>query len=804
MLKNYIRIAARKLARNRFHSAINVIGLSMGIAFTMLVATFVWSEYQVNRDLKNADRQFFLTSKWKNPGIGNVFTSLGPLAKALKENYPRLVANYYRWDGITSNVSLGDAHFRESLQVGDSTLLSMYDFSLLQGEARTAFDNPYSVVISAGKALKYFGKTDVVGQTLTIENFSGSKKEFRISAILKTSGHNSVMNLLGGDPDQFFIPATCLSFFGRNMDWNNVNIPGYVELQKGVTAADLQKPLEHLIRMNAPPGLAANLEVVPVPLASMYRKGLGGVVQKMLYTLSFIAIFILAMAVINFVNMSVSRSSSRLKEIGVRKVLGGLRRQLIIQFLTESILLVLLSTGLSLLLYQLFAPGFSSILGKAIPALSALPVYWWGILPVFAILLGSVAGLYPAFILSAIPSVDSLKGGRTSVKENVFLRKGLVAFQFATATIVFVGALIISQQIRLFFSKELGYNKEYIVSAQLPRNWTLPGVQHMEAVRQEFATLPGVKEVTLSYEIPNGNNGGSAGIYKAEQDSTRAIVSQRLATDEHYASVYQIPMTAGTFFNNAGDNAGQDSMRVVINETAARSMGWQDPAAAVGQKIKFLGNSGLTFTVSGVTKDFHFDVMGAAIKPYIFSYVEFAKAYRYFSFKLQPGSTVDMMTTLQKKWASLLPGAAFEYQFMDETLQKLYNNELRLKAASSAATILAFIIVLLGVLGMVAISVQKRTKEIAIRKVIGASVPGIIRLFIREFVPLLFLAGLIASPLAYLIMQRWLNDYATRITITPWPFVTAIICLGIVMAILIVVQTVRAALANPVKSLKTE
>ncbi|HEX9510093.1 MAG TPA: ABC transporter permease [Puia sp.] len=804
MLNNYFRIARRQLARSRFHSVINIIGLSMGIAFTLLVAAYVWSEYQVNCDLTHADRQFFLSSKWKVSGIGGEYTTLGPLAKALKENYPGLVANYYRWDGVTSNVSLGDRHFREGLQIGDSTLLSMYGFPLLYGDPQTVFNNPYSVVITEERALKYFGRADVVGKDLTIENFSGSKKDFRITGVLKTPRQNSVTAWLNNDANHFFIPSTCLTFFGRNMDWQSIHIPSYVELQKGITAADLQKPLQHLIQMNAPPGLAANLEVIPLPLKTFYRQGFGGVVQKMLYTLSFVAFFILAMAVVNFINMSVSRSSSRMKEIGIRKVLGGLRRQLIVQFLAESTLLVLLATGFSLLLYQLFAPWFAGVLGKKIPGLSSLPWYYWVSLPVFVLLLGSVAGLYPAFVLSAMPSVDSLKGGRASVKENILLRKGLVGFQFATATIVFVGALIVSQQISLFFSKELGYDKEFIVSAQLPRNWSLPGVQHMETVRQEFAALPGVKDIALSFEIPNGNNSGSTGMYRLGEDSSRAIVAQRLIADEHYGSTYQIPMTAGSFFHAPGQNAGQDSMRVVINETAARALGWQNPSAAVGQPVKFLGFSGQTFTVSGVTRDFHFGPMGSAIQPYTFVHVSLANMYRYLSFKLRPGNTAERMEELQKKWAALLPGAAFEYQFMDETLARLYSSELQLKKAASTATILASIIVLLGVLGLVSISVQKRTKEIAIRKVIGASVPEIIRLFIREFVPLLLGAGLVASPLAYLIMQRWLNDYVTRITITPWPFALAVICLGAVMALLIALQTVRAALANPVKSLKTE
>lgn len=807
MLNNYFRIAGRQLARSRFQSAINVIGLSTGIAFTLLVAAYVWSEFQVNKDLRHADRQFFLSSKWQKNGIGLGFTTLGPLAKALKENYPGLVANYYRWDGVTSNVSLGDKHFREGLQLGDSTLLTMFGFPLLYGDARTAFDNPYSVVITAEKALKYFGRTDVVGKDLTIENFSGGKKDFRITGVLQTPTINSVTILLPGDGNHFFIPSTCMSFFGRvmdgNMGWSSTHIPNYVELQKGVTAADLEEPLRHLIKMNAPPALAANLEVVPIPLKTMYREGFGGVVQKMLYTLSFVALFILAMAVINFVNMSVSRSSSRMKEIGVRKVLGGLRRQLIAQFLTESVLLVFLAMTLALLFYHLFAPWLAGILGKPIPALSSLPWYCWVILPAFGLLLGFIAGLYPAFVLSAMPSVDSLKSGRASVKDNLLLRRGLIGFQFATATIVFVGALIVSRQVSLFFSSELGYNKEFIVSAQLPRNWSLQGVQHMERVRHEFASMPEVKDVTLSFEIPNGNNWGSLGIYRLGEDSTRAIVSQQLTADQYYADTYQIPLVAGTFFNRAGENDGQDSMRVVINETAARSLGWRHPEDAVGQQVKFTGGSQI-FKVSGVTRDFHFGSMGAAIQPHTIIHVTLANRYRYFSFKLKPGNTGDRMEALQKKWASLLPEAPFEYQFMDDTLARLYRNELQLKSAASAATILAFIIVLLGVLGMVSISVQKRTKEIAIRKVIGASVPAIIRLFLRQFVPLLLLAGLVASPLAYWMMQRWLNDYVTRITITPWPFVLAVLSLGGIMVLLIVVQTVRAALANPVKSLKTD
>jgi len=682
-----------------------------------------------------------------------------------------------------------------------------HGFPLLYGDPRHVFENPYSAVITEKAAKKYFGRTNVLGENLTIENFSGGKNDFRITGVLAKPFHNSVTWLNGEFDNQLFLSNAVLSYFGRNMAWQNSFIVNYVELQKGIGPEALKAPIAHLLKVNTPPSINDNLEVSAVPLADYYMTTDGGTVQKMLYTLSYIAFFILLMAIINFVNMSVSRSGSRMKEIGIRKVLGSLRRQLMLQFLTESIMLTGMATLLALVLYWLAAPWFSAVLGKEIPPLSALPGLAWILIPLFALLLGTVAGLYPAFMLSSMPSVDSLKGNKASVRENIGLRKGLVSFQFAMATIVLVGAIIVSQQISLFFSDRLGYDKEYMLSAQLPRDWSPKGVQRMATIRNEFTALPQVKDVSLSYERPDGNNIGNIGIFPASGDSAHAVVSQLMVCDEHYADTYKIPLAGGAFFNQPGTGNVQDSDRVVINETAAKAMGWKEPVQAIGQPVKILGigsATGRIFTISGVVKDFHFKGMGESIDPGTFAHVSQINMYRFLSFKLRPGNIGVAMNELQKKWAALLPGAPFEYQFMDETLQGLYKGELQLKKAASTATILAMIIVLTGVVGLLSLSVQKRTREIAIRKVIGASVPGIIRLFIREFLPLLLLAGLIASPLAYLIMHRWLNDYVTRITITPWPFIAATGSLCVVMVLLIVTQTIKAALANPVKSLKTE
>ncbi|HEY4108544.1 ABC transporter permease, partial [Puia sp.] len=655
MLANYYKTAVRNIARSRFHAIINIVGLSVGISFTLLIAAFCWSESRVNHQLKNADRQYFLTSKFKNSPAGQPsITTSGQLAKALKDNYPSLVANFYRWDGINSTVSYGDKHFKEGLQVGDSTLLTMYGFSLLQGDATTALNNPFSVVITDEKAIKYFGRTDVVGQNLVIDNFNGGRQNFRITGVMKKPGRNSVTWLNDNNDNGVYIPTSNLAYFGRNMDWNNTVIVSYIELQKGVNPEALQGPIAHLLKLHTTPIIQQNLTVVPAALTDYYLSANNGMVRKLLFTLSSVALFILAMAVINFINLSVSRSSSRMKEIGIRKVLGSLRHQLRAQFLTESILLASASTIIALGIYQLSRPLFAAMLGGAIPSLWTLPVAAWSFIAGFALVTGWLAGLYPAVLLSSLSSIDALKSKVGSIKENIWMRKGLVGFQFGTATVVFIGAIIIAQQIRLFFSDRLGYDKEYVVSASLPRDWTRDGVRKMETMRDVFTRMPVVKAATLSYSIPNGMGYGGVGTYREGTDSARAVFSDLLLSDEQYAATYQIPLVAGNFFSRPGEHGPQDTLRVVLNETAVRGLGFASPGLAIGQHVR-LYNATDVFTVSGVVKDFHFNVMGAPIQPAIFTHLEGFPVYRYFSFKLRPGNIGTTMESLQKQWATLMP-----------------------------------------------------------------------------------------------------------------------------------------------------
>lgn len=799
MIKNYLKIAWRNIVKNPFYSVINIIGLSTGIAFTLLISAYVWSELQVNKNLKNEDRQYIIQSKWKNPNEGSDFTTLGQLPKALKESFPDLVANYYRWDGITSNISKGDKAFREDIAICDSTMLNMYGFTLLHGNAATALSEPYSVVMTKDMAIKYFGKTEVIGQTLNIENFSGSSHDFVVTGVLNNYKTNSVTDLTEGYPNHFFVSTSNLNFFGRNMEWHNPHIAGYIELQKGVTPAELKKPIAQLLKLNAPPYFVSDMKPYLVSLKDNYLQGNNGLVTKMLYALSAIALFILIMAVINFINMSVGSAASRMKEIGIRKVLGGLKKQLIFQFLIESMIIVLIATLFSFVIYVLSQNFFSNILGKPVPSLSSFPSYFVIFPLLFIVIIGVISGIYPAFFLSSLNSIESLKGKITSVKDRVLLRKSLMAFQFCTAAIAFIGAIIISKQINLFLHGNLGYNKDYVLSAQLPRNWTREGVDKMETIRDEFATMPSVKEVSLSFEIPDGNNSNQVPIYRFGSDSSQSISADILEHDENYLSLYQIPLVAGSPFKGHR----LDSLKVILNETAAEALGFKDAEKAVGQQVKIPGDPDI-YTISGVTHDFHFGSMQTKMAPIIMFNLQYDFIYRYLSFKIKPDNVVATIAALQKKWSSLLPGTAFEYKFMDETLAKMYRSELQLKKASYTASILALIIVLLGVIGLISLSIQKRTKEIGIRKVLGSSVFGIVSLFIKEFLLTILIGGIIAAPLAYMIMHNWLQNYAYRINITPEPFIISIFVLGFITALIICIQTIKTALANPVESLRSE
>ena len=802
MLRNYLKIALRNLLKRRFYAAVNIVGLAVGITFTLLIGSYVWGELQVNNGLKNADNQYIIRSNWKRPGLGYEDVTVAPLGKTLQEKYPGLVANYYRFDVLTTAVSNGNKHFvREPAEAGDSTMMSMFGFSMLYGDARTALKEPNSVVITEESAVTYFGKTDVLGQVLSLSNYVGGKQEFVVTGVLKSLPRNSV-TYLGELPVNIFIPFNSLQGRTDTDGWMTWNVANYIELKEGISPEDVQKPIENVLATDAPTTVQENLRPYLTPLKDYYRDFNKGIVRKTIYTLSGIALFILLMAVVNFVNSAVANSSSRIREIGIRKSLGGLKQQLIIQFLAESTIIALLATALSLLFYELFRSSFGEVMGRQINSVWTVSPYFLVASGLLTILIGLLAGLYPALALSSLPSVDSLKGKLKSVKEGILFRRFLLTAQFSIALLVCCGAVIISQQVAYLFNKDLGYNKESVVLLALPRDWTPQGVATIESVRNELARLPAVRAISISSASLKGGPATNINLYQVGKDSTEAITTTVVQTDENFIRTYQIPLLAGRFFESSARAAQAD--KLVLNESAVRALGYKNPGAAVGRQV-FIQGYRSPITIIGVTKDFSFRSMKDKIVPTAIGHINGGgHLFAYFSVKLASRDLPGSLDLIEKKFHQLLPDAPFEYSFTDEALQQLYQAEIQLKKASQTATILALVIVVLGILGMVSLSVARRTKELSIRKILGASVPGIVLLFMQEFLLALGVAVLLALPVAYWLMQNWVQTFAYHIDVSLLSFGFVGLFFLLLIGFIVSTQTVRAALMNPVKSLRSD
>lgn len=806
MFRNYFKIAWRNIKKHRFYATINVLGLFTGIVFTLLIGAYVWGELQVNRTLENSDRQYFLLSDWKKSNMGIDFATLGPLAKRLKEDYPALVADYYRFDGITTIISKDDKRFREGIQLCDSSLLTMFGFELLYGNNETALTNPYSVVISANKARKYFNNEDVVGETITIQNFNGENHDFNITGVFNTLPENSVTHLNNeNSPNaflepEFFTTKSMYTFFDRaDFDsWSNIFIPSYIELKAGVTPKDLKAPIEALISQHTSEDVNKNLKVTAISLTDFYLEKDNGLVKGMLYTLSIIGLFILLMAIINFINISISMSGSRMKEIGVRKVLGSVRRQLIFQFLVESFILVLIATVLALVSFSFLRPLLSSMVATEIPELSAFPFSIVFVLVAFVCVVSVLAGFYPAFILSSLKSIESLKGELQT--KNASFQRSLVGFQFSIALLILISAFIITEQVDYFFDKDLGYNKDYVLSAQVPRDWTDSGVNKMETIRNEFEKMPQITKASLSYEIPNGNNGNWFPLQRIGKPDNEVVRMVSLSVDKHYIDTYQIPLVKS---KKTVVNSGEKDQKVIINETAAKALGWDNPIDAIGEKVKIKdGNE--EYTIQNVAKDFHFNSMKTQIQPIVLFNLNVFPIYRYLNFKVSPRNMQKTISSIQSKWIELMPNSPFDYRFMDDSLKELYTSEVKFRKAVYNATLLSLIIVLLGIIGLVSLSAHKRIKEIGVRKVLGASVLNIVLLFVKEFVTIIIVASAIAIPVSYFFMKQWLNNYVYRVNITSQPFFVSILLLIIITFFVIGLLSFNTAKSNPIKSLKTE
>lgn len=800
MIKSYLKIAFRNLARRRLFSAINILGLAVGIAFSLLIGVYIIKEKQVNADIRNVDRQYLVKSDWKVKEMGLDITTVAPLPKTIKEEYPHLVANYYRFNPVTNVVSAGDKHFKEDIAICDTTLISMFGFPLLHGQAGKTFVDDNSAVITETMARKLFGRTNVINERISIATTIGKEQDYLVMAVMKDLPKNTVTGLLG-DNYSVFVPTTGNQYYPGGdpaASWTSIFEVGLIELQPGVSAAALDKPFQQVLEKYTADNIKNNLRVKLAPVRDYYQKDNNGAVERVIFTLSLVALFIISMAIINFININIGTSTYRLKEIGLRKVFGGERKQLMLQYLTEAILLTLFSGVLSIVFYESLRPFFGQMLQ------SSLQPFWqfsWVHFCFFAGLLlavGILAGLYPAFVLSAVGINQAVKGKMGGSRSSMLLRKTLLVVQFSLAILVFISGLTISQQVSYIFNKDLGYNKDQVlVATAFPKQWDTTGVKRMISLRNGLQQLPVVKDITLTFEVPDRKPPGSIDLQSAT--TAQPLLIPTFNTDENYANTFGLQMQAGTFFNKKGETHVPGE--IVLNQSAAKALGFT-AESAIGKTVKMA--AGTVFTIKGVVKDFNYSSFNEMIAPLAFVHVEDALGYRFLAIKVAGRDMASAIESIKNKWKELSPNSPFEYFFMDEKFQSLYTSELQLKKATSLATFLNLFIVFMGVFGVISFTIVRRNKEIAVRKVLGADIRSILSLFIKEYAWLILLANLIAWPLAYWFTHQWLQQYVYRIEQNVVPFMVAGVSVFVLAVVLIGVLSLKPATSNPVKNLRTE
>jgi putative ABC transport system permease protein len=797
MLKNYLIIAVRHLRRHKLFSAINILCLAIGITFSMVIGVYIINQKKVNASIKNVDNQYFIKSKWKVKNMGLPITTVAPLAKTLKEKYPDIIANYYRFNPVTNVVSAGDKHFKENIAICDTTFVSMFGFELLHGDNEHAFKNNASAVITEAMAIKLFGNTNAIDKTITITNTTSDKQDFAVSAVLKTIPYCTVNNAIDPAGYNVFVPLEGNRYFqgGTGEDsWNNIYMPGMIELKTRASVNALFKATEQTLTDNLPGNLKGLLQPEFVSLKEYYLKDNNGAVQKMITVLSLIAAFILLMAIINFININIGTSSYRIKEIGLRKVFGGARGQLVVQHLTEALVITFFAALLSLFFYEMVRPIFDQVLSTRLDRIWKFDMIKTGLLFSLVIAIGLTSGIYPAFILSASSLIRSVKGKVAVTTGGVFLRQGLLVVQFSLAIFIFIAALNVSKQVSYFFQKDLGYNRDQLlVLTAFPKQWDSTGVQKMEMIKNGLKELAVVQSASLSYEVPDRTPPTTIDLLP--EGATKPLVIPFITVDEEYASTFAIQKKEGTFFNNYLRPAVNSE--IVLNETAAKMLG-----TSVGETIRM--PSGFSSTVTGIVKDFNYSSFQQSIGPLAFIHVNSITQYRFLTLKLHSADISSSLSQIKEKWKTLSPSSPFEYTFMDQRFQSLYSSELQLKKATNVATILNLLIVLMGIFGVVAFTLARRNKEIAVRKVLGAEVKNILFLFIKDYAWLILIANLIAWPVAYFVINNWLQNYSYRIEQNIFSYLTVCLLVFFIAFLAIAAQCFKTAIAKPIKSLRTE
>ncbi|CCH51925.1 protein of unknown function DUF214 [Fibrisoma limi BUZ 3] len=790
MLRNYFKIAWRNLVRNKTFSAINILGLALGMTSSLLIGLWIQDELSVGRQYPNAPYLYRVMEH--EIADGRIVTdedTPGILADELKRALPEVVYAA-GFSGPEEHVlSVGDKVARQTGHFVGADWFRMYGMTLLAGSPETALKAPNNLAISQKLAESYFGDAQTaLGKSVRLDN----QTNYQVTAVFE--------NLPNNAPDQYDFLLNWNVFLKRE-PWLNVwenSGPGTrLQLRSDADPAKVDTKLRTFLKgRNKDIEAKYNIQLFLQPeteayLYSNFKNGQrdGGRIEYV-RLFSVVAAFLLLIASINFMNLATARSFRRAKEVGVRKVVGAGRASLIRQFMGEALLISTLALGVAVLLAELSVPLFNQLTDKQL----ILPLnqpYVWVLLTGLLVVTGGLAGSYPALFLSSLQPVRVLKGTLRFGAGAQSFRRGLVVFQFALSMLMIVGTVVVYRQLDYIQTKNLGYDRDNLI--QISTNSSSLSTRYL-TFKDELLRMPGIQAVTYSQTSPLGNSNTSDGASWAGKDPRVAIQFNNTAVGYDYIKTMNIKLVQGRDFSTA---FGTDSTNYLINEAAAKRIGYKDP---VGQPLTFWSKPG---KIIGVMKDFHFNSLHKAIRPLIVR-LQNENYYGIVLVRTKPGQTKQALASLETLYKKMNPASPFTYMFVDSGYEKLYKSETVVGTLANVFAGLAIFIACLGLFGLAAFTAEQRTKEIGVRKVLGASIASIVTLLSKDFLKLVLTAIVLATPLAWYVAQQWLQNFEYRITIEWWMFGLAGLVAVVIALLTVSYQSIRAALMNPTKSLRAE
>ena len=802
MIKNYFKIAWRSLLKNKGYSFINIFGLATGLACSLLIFLFVKDETSYDRFHKDAGQIYRVVKDFVNDDGSRLPDATTPpaLAPAMQKDIPEVAITTRVFPGWGANflIKYGDKKINEDkLYRVDSSFFDVFTFPFVHGNAKDAFKEVQSIVLTESSAKRYFGNDNPVGRTLQIDRLGN----LMVTGVVKDVPHASHFHF------DFLISTRK---FGGNIDadWGFYNFYTYAKLKPNSDIAAFTKKVQDVYKKNNTD--ATNVFYVQpltdIHLTSNLKWELEPNSDKLyVYVFTIIGVFILLIAGINYVNLATAKASVRAKEIGVRKVTGALRSTLIGQFLVESVTTCLLAAVLAVIFAQLLLPVANALTLKQLTVIGNPGVL--GYMLAGVLLLGVIAGFFPAIYLSSFKPIAVLKGLKISEKGTVSLRKTLVVVQFTISIVLIIGVLIISRQMRYLQSAKLGLNKEQVV---VVKNADAMTVADRNVFQNTVLQGQHVTKVATADGVVGGQNWTNSMSVKGSENSQ---LVNFLNVSYDFLDVLGIEMKEGRSFSSQfpadtlsngipGGPLEQTIGSIILNETAIKDLGVTAPA--VGKQILWTSDADTMYyvTIVGVAKDFHFTSLRNEIKP--FAFVNNPNRAANFTIKLSIDNVQSSLTQIENTWKKFMAGRNFEYYFLDETFANLYQSEDRFQKVLISLVILGIIIACLGLLGLATFAAQQRVKEIGVRKVLGASVFNVVALLSKDFLKLVLIALVLAVPVAWYLMSEWLRDFAYRINIEWWIFLVAAVIAVIIAFVTISTQAIKAAIANPVKSLRTE